>query len=112
MPCHFFTPERSPLPLGHFLPHVSLSLSTATLGPPSVTLVSSGANIEVSIEDPVLRISEFKEIYNHATFNVAYWKEGQEKKVWWPFYFPSGIIHLECNVHCLQPGDLRNGETK
>uniref|UniRef100_A0A8C7LKZ9 Fibronectin type-III domain-containing protein n=1 Tax=Oncorhynchus mykiss TaxID=8022 RepID=A0A8C7LKZ9_ONCMY len=52
-----------------------------TLGPPSVTLVSSGANIEVSIEDPVLRISEFKEIYNHATFNVAYWKEGQEKKV-------------------------------
>ncbi|XP_029568182.1 interleukin-10 receptor subunit beta isoform X2 [Salmo trutta] len=51
-----------------------------TLGPPSVTLVSSGANIEVSIEDPVLKISEFKEIYNHATFNITYWKEGQEKR--------------------------------
>ncbi|KAM9447879.1 interleukin-10 receptor subunit beta-like isoform 2-T2 [Salvelinus alpinus] len=51
-----------------------------TLGPPSVTLVSSGANIEVSIEDPVLRISEFKEIYNHATFNITYWKEGQEER--------------------------------
>uniref|UniRef100_A0A4W5JKP0 Fibronectin type-III domain-containing protein n=1 Tax=Hucho hucho TaxID=62062 RepID=A0A4W5JKP0_9TELE len=51
-----------------------------TLGPPSVTLVSSGANIEVSIEDPVLRISELKEIYNHATFNITYWKEGQEQR--------------------------------
>ncbi|XP_041721827.1 interleukin-10 receptor subunit beta isoform X1 [Coregonus clupeaformis] len=51
-----------------------------TLGPPGVTLVSSGADIEVSIKDPVLRISEFKDIYSHATFNITYWKEGQEEK--------------------------------
>lgn len=65
-----------------------MSLSTATLGPPGVTLVSSGADIEVSINDPVLRISEFKDVYDHATFNITYWKDGQEEKVWWPFYFP------------------------
>ncbi|XP_035629354.1 interleukin-10 receptor subunit beta-like isoform X1 [Oncorhynchus keta] len=51
-----------------------------TLGPPGVTLVSSGAVIEVSINDPVLRISEFKDVYNHANFNITYWKEGQEEK--------------------------------
>ncbi|CAB1329114.1 unnamed protein product [Coregonus sp. 'balchen'] len=56
-----------------------VSLSTATLGPPSVTLVSSGADIEVSINDPVLRISEFKDVYNRVTYNITYWKEGQEE---------------------------------
>uniref|UniRef100_A0A8C7VBJ2 Interleukin 10 receptor subunit beta n=2 Tax=Oncorhynchus mykiss TaxID=8022 RepID=A0A8C7VBJ2_ONCMY len=51
-----------------------------TLGPPGVALVSSGAVIEVSINDPVLKISEFKDLYNNAHFNITYWKEGQEEK--------------------------------
>ncbi|XP_010904277.1 interleukin-10 receptor subunit beta isoform X2 [Esox lucius] len=51
------------------------------LGPPSVTLVSTGTEIEVNIQDPVFRIRRFRDVYNHAIFRITYWIEGQEEKV-------------------------------
>ncbi|XP_041699612.1 interleukin-10 receptor subunit beta isoform X2 [Coregonus clupeaformis] len=69
-----------------------------TLGPPSVTLVSSGADIEVSINDPVLRISEFKDVYNRVTYNITYWKEGQEE-----WAKPMKDIQLQKVVLALEP---------
>ncbi|KAL0985545.1 hypothetical protein UPYG_G00158440 [Umbra pygmaea] len=50
------------------------------LGPPSVTLVPDGADMELNIEDPVLRIKTFRRVYNNLTFNITYWKDGQEEK--------------------------------
>uniref|UniRef100_A0A667YH97 Interleukin 10 receptor subunit beta n=1 Tax=Myripristis murdjan TaxID=586833 RepID=A0A667YH97_9TELE len=50
------------------------------IGQPNVSLISSKSNIEVSIEDPEFRISELRHAYNYATYNITYWKEGQEEK--------------------------------
>ncbi|KAL4608967.1 interleukin-10 receptor subunit beta-like [Arapaima gigas] len=51
----------------------------STIGPPSLTLYSKNGDIEVDLQDPVLRISTMKEVYNILTYNVTFWKEGQEK---------------------------------
>ncbi|KAJ8004588.1 hypothetical protein DPEC_G00137830 [Dallia pectoralis] len=56
------------------------------IGPPNVTLVATGTKIDVNIQDPVFRISKFRDIYNWANFSITYWKVGQEEKVCWPFY--------------------------
>ncbi|KAF1382202.1 hypothetical protein PFLUV_G00141190 [Perca fluviatilis] len=50
------------------------------IGSPSVSLFSNGATIEVSIKDPVFRISTLLGVYNLATYNITYWKHGQKKK--------------------------------
>ncbi|KAJ3591602.1 hypothetical protein NHX12_006735 [Muraenolepis orangiensis] len=48
------------------------------IGPPNVTLYSSGVHMTVNMGDPVFRISQLRRIYNHASYNITYWKEGEE----------------------------------
>ncbi|XP_032385747.1 interleukin-10 receptor subunit beta [Etheostoma spectabile] len=50
------------------------------IGAPNVSLFSNGATIEVSIKDPVFRISAFRSVYHLATYNITYWKAGQKEK--------------------------------
>lgn len=50
------------------------------IGPPNVSLHSNGATIEVVIKDPVLMISEFRNVYTFATYNITYWRDGQKEK--------------------------------
>ncbi|XP_035859714.1 interleukin-10 receptor subunit beta-like isoform X1 [Sander lucioperca] len=50
------------------------------IGAPDVSLFSNGATIEASIKDPVFRISSLRDVYNLATYNITYWKDGQKKK--------------------------------
>ncbi|XP_035533119.1 interleukin-10 receptor subunit beta-like [Morone saxatilis] len=52
-----------------------------TIGSPNVSLFSNGAMIEVSIKDPVFTVSTLRNVYNYATYNITYWKDGQEGKV-------------------------------
>uniref|UniRef100_UPI0037E92B68 interleukin-10 receptor subunit beta-like isoform X2 n=1 Tax=Semicossyphus pulcher TaxID=241346 RepID=UPI0037E92B68 len=54
--------------------------STALIGPPSVSLVSNGDNMEVSITDPEFSISSLKKAYTHPTYNITYWRDGQKEK--------------------------------
>ncbi|XP_056431164.1 interleukin-10 receptor subunit beta-like isoform X1 [Gadus chalcogrammus] len=51
-----------------------------TIGPPNVTLVSHGVHMTINIRDPVFRISKMREVYNQASYNITYWKEGKEGK--------------------------------
>ncbi|KAF7656976.1 hypothetical protein LDENG_00033710 [Lucifuga dentata] len=53
---------------------------SSTIGPPSVSLSSHGAAIEVLIKEPVFKISTLRDVYNYATYNLTYWKEGQQEK--------------------------------
>ncbi|MEQ2205073.1 hypothetical protein XENOCAPTIV_024604, partial [Xenoophorus captivus] len=48
------------------------------IGPPSVSLLSNGPTLEVSIEDPVFQISSLRTVYSVVTYNITYWKKGQE----------------------------------
>lgn len=50
------------------------------IGSPNVSLISNGATIEVIIKDPVFAISSLRNVYNMATYNVTYWKDGQKEK--------------------------------
>ncbi|XP_062287862.1 interleukin-10 receptor subunit beta-like [Scomber scombrus] len=50
------------------------------IGSPNVSLFSSGATIEVSITDPVFATSSLRSVYVRATYNITYWKEGEEEK--------------------------------
>lgn len=50
------------------------------IGSPNVSLLSYDATIEVSIKDPVFRISTLRNVYPSATYNITYWKDGQEEK--------------------------------
>ncbi|KAI3356619.1 hypothetical protein L3Q82_017831, partial [Scortum barcoo] len=50
------------------------------IGSPNVSLFSNGATIEVSIKDPVFKISALRNVYNLATYNITYWKDGQKAK--------------------------------
>ncbi|XP_034741234.1 interleukin-10 receptor subunit beta-like [Etheostoma cragini] len=50
------------------------------IGAPNVSLFANGASIEVSIKDPVFRISELRSVYHLATYNITYWKAGQKEK--------------------------------
>ncbi|TMS06538.1 Interleukin-10 receptor subunit beta [Larimichthys crocea] len=50
------------------------------IGSPNVTLFSNGATIEVSIKDPVFKISAFRNIFKFATYSITYWKDGQNGK--------------------------------
>lgn len=51
------------------------------IGPPNVSLLSNGAVVEVSIKDPLFKISALRNVYNLATYNITYWKDGQKEKV-------------------------------
>lgn len=48
-----------------------------TLGAPTVVLNSSGTDLEVTIRDPLLLLSDFRTVYPHATYNITYWTDGQ-----------------------------------
>ncbi|KAL7385254.1 hypothetical protein ABVT39_018402 [Epinephelus coioides] len=50
------------------------------IGPPSVSLLSNGGVVEVSIKDPLFKISALRNVYNLATYNITYWKDGQKEK--------------------------------
>ncbi|XP_042350516.1 interleukin-10 receptor subunit beta-like [Plectropomus leopardus] len=50
------------------------------IGPPSVSLQSIQAAIEVNIIDPVFHISALRSVYHLATYNVTFWKDGQKEK--------------------------------
>ncbi|XP_008277678.1 interleukin-10 receptor subunit beta-like [Stegastes partitus] len=53
---------------------------SAFIGPPTVSLFSSGATLEVGIQDPVFMISALRNVYNGATYNITYWKKDQNEK--------------------------------
>ncbi|XP_044073819.1 interleukin-10 receptor subunit beta-like isoform X2 [Siniperca chuatsi] len=50
------------------------------IGSPNVSLFTNGATIDVSIKDPVFKISALRNVYNYATYNITYWKDGQKEK--------------------------------
>ncbi|XP_070832242.1 interleukin-10 receptor subunit beta-like [Chaetodon trifascialis] len=47
------------------------------IGSPNVSLFSNGETIEVSIKDPDFVVSELRNVYSLATYNITYWKDGQ-----------------------------------
>ncbi|XP_058510051.1 interleukin-10 receptor subunit beta-like [Solea solea] len=59
----------------------SITLDKDTIiGSPNVSVISSGATIEVSIKDPVFAISALRNVYIYATYNITYWKHSQPEK--------------------------------
>lgn len=58
--------------------HVTLDTDTF-IGSPTVSLSSNGATLEVSIQDPVFSISTLRNVYNRVTYNITYWKKGQNE---------------------------------
>ncbi|XP_041856724.1 interleukin-10 receptor subunit beta-like [Melanotaenia boesemani] len=50
------------------------------IGPPSVTLLSSGGKLEVFIKDPVFKNTTLQQVYHRVTYNITYWREGEGKK--------------------------------
>ncbi|XP_070770835.1 interleukin-10 receptor subunit beta-like [Enoplosus armatus] len=58
---------------------ISLDRDTI-ISSPNVSLLSNGATLEASIEDPVFKISTLRDVYNYATYNITYWKHGQREK--------------------------------
>ncbi|XP_077583832.1 interleukin-10 receptor subunit beta-like isoform X2 [Stigmatopora nigra] len=54
--------------------------SDTTIGPPNVQLISTGARIQIEIEDPEFAISNIKSVFGDLTYNITYWNEGQSEK--------------------------------
>ncbi|XP_061548978.1 interferon alpha/beta receptor 1b-like isoform X2 [Phycodurus eques] len=54
--------------------------SDTVIGSPNVLLFSNGATIEIAIKEPAFAISDFRSVYSTATYNITYWKDGQNKK--------------------------------
>ncbi|XP_061698320.1 interleukin-10 receptor subunit beta-like isoform X5 [Syngnathoides biaculeatus] len=54
--------------------------SETIIGAPNVWLFSHGATIEIAIKDPEFAMSDFRSIYSTATYNITFWKDGQNKK--------------------------------
>ncbi|KAG9329502.1 hypothetical protein JZ751_028502 [Albula glossodonta] len=51
------------------------------IGPPAVRLTSVNGTLEVNITDPAMKLWSLRDIYSHVSYNIWYWKEGQEDKV-------------------------------
>uniref|UniRef100_A0A8C9TWI0 Interleukin 10 receptor subunit beta n=1 Tax=Scleropages formosus TaxID=113540 RepID=A0A8C9TWI0_SCLFO len=51
------------------------------IGPPGITLYSKDGDMEVELQDPVMRASTLREVYSMVTYNITFWKEGQEEKI-------------------------------
>ncbi|XP_034042721.1 interleukin-10 receptor subunit beta-like isoform X2 [Thalassophryne amazonica] len=58
---------------------ITMDMNTI-IGPPTVSLMSNGPTIEVSIEDPVFRISALRNAYSFITYNITFWKDGEKEK--------------------------------
>ncbi|KPP65002.1 Interleukin-10 receptor beta chain precursor-like, partial [Scleropages formosus] len=50
------------------------------IGPPGITLYSKDGDMEVELQDPVMRASTLREVYSMVTYNITFWKEGQEEE--------------------------------
>ncbi|KAM4731518.1 interleukin-10 receptor subunit beta-like [Anableps anableps] len=50
------------------------------IGPPSVTLHPIDQTLEVSIKDPEFKVSSLRNVYSVITYNITYWKKGQEEQ--------------------------------
>ncbi|XP_035249648.1 interleukin-10 receptor subunit beta-like isoform X1 [Anguilla anguilla] len=50
------------------------------IGGPTVRLVSREGNLEMDIQDPVMKVKDLIEIYSTVGYNIRYWKEGEEDK--------------------------------
>ncbi|KAM9344466.1 interleukin-10 receptor subunit beta-like isoform 2-T2 [Pholidichthys leucotaenia] len=53
----------------------------ATIGPPSVSLTSTGTSLEVLITEPRFTNSHLRDVYGSFTYNISYWKSGEEEQV-------------------------------
>ncbi|XP_054908724.1 interleukin-10 receptor subunit beta-like [Poeciliopsis prolifica] len=59
----------------------NITLDKETLiSPPSVSLLSVGQTLEVGIKDPEFNISSLRNVYSKVSYNITYWKEGQEEQ--------------------------------
>ncbi|XP_068507732.1 interleukin-10 receptor subunit beta isoform X1 [Syngnathus scovelli] len=54
--------------------------SDTMIGSPNVSLISNGATIGISVKDPTFAISDLRSVYGTATYNITYWKDGQNEK--------------------------------
>ncbi|XP_037543093.1 interleukin-10 receptor subunit beta [Nematolebias whitei] len=50
------------------------------IGSPNVSVLSNGWTLEVSITDPEFHDSSLRDVYSSASYNITYWKRGQEEK--------------------------------
>lgn len=48
------------------------------IGPPAVSLVSSGAALEVSISDPEFRLSTVANVFGPPKYHISYWPQGHK----------------------------------
>ncbi|XP_043987611.1 interleukin-10 receptor subunit beta-like [Gambusia affinis] len=58
---------------------ITLDLETQ-ISPPSVSLLPVSQTLEVSIKDPEFIISSLRNVYSKVSYNITYWKEGQENQ--------------------------------
>ncbi|XP_019731226.1 interleukin-10 receptor subunit beta-like isoform X2 [Hippocampus comes] len=54
--------------------------SDTVIGSPNVLLISNGATIRISIQDPAFAVSDLRSVYGTASYNITYWKDGQNEK--------------------------------
>ncbi|KAJ8350891.1 hypothetical protein SKAU_G00260210, partial [Synaphobranchus kaupii] len=51
------------------------------IGGPTVRLFSREGNLEMDIQDPVMKVNkDLRDIYSLVGYNIRYWKEGEEDK--------------------------------
>ncbi|XP_055015576.1 interleukin-10 receptor subunit beta-like isoform X2 [Boleophthalmus pectinirostris] len=47
------------------------------IGPPTVAVVSHGADLEVSVRDPQFRVSTMEHVFGLPKYNISYWPRGR-----------------------------------
>ncbi|XP_053732286.1 interleukin-10 receptor subunit beta-like [Synchiropus splendidus] len=58
----------------------SLTLFRDTvIGPPGLALLSRGSSLEVVITDPEFSVSSLRSTFPDATYNLSYWREGEQQ---------------------------------
>lgn len=50
------------------------------IGPPNVSLHSDGLVMSVSLRDPVFAVSSLRSVFSSPTFNLTYWKDGDQEE--------------------------------
>uniref|UniRef100_A0A8C6TJU6 Interferon/interleukin receptor domain-containing protein n=1 Tax=Neogobius melanostomus TaxID=47308 RepID=A0A8C6TJU6_9GOBI len=53
---------------------------TAVIGPPNVSLVSSGADMEVIVRAPEFHISTMAKVYTETQYKISYWPQGRQDR--------------------------------
>lgn len=51
------------------------------IGPPDVSLVSNGADLEVIVRDPKFHISTMAHVFGRRQYNISYWPHGHQNRV-------------------------------